>query len=167
MKPWLKLPELRLTDNQKELLLTYFLDNEHLCYEHLSTKTGIPTGLKILRDTVPNSPEMEELNQKINPAFFKAGYYLGNRGVGKHTDGMRTCAILFELQNPDHIGTTFHWGDDTEILQYDDTYMINVKHEHSVQDTDTFRIFYQIELRDENSFEFYVDQYTKGNLLTC
>lgn len=166
MKPWCKIQEMALDDSTRSKLLQYFLNNEHLCHEHMSTKSGKPTGLKILRDVVENSDEMQQLNDRINPDFFKAGYYLGNVGVGRHTDGMRTAAILFELDNPAHVGTTFHWEDHEETLQYDAPYMINVKHEHSVADTASFRIFYQIELKDENGFDFYVDQYHKGNLLT-
>lgn len=157
--------ELALDLSTKDRLLDYFYSNEHLCYEHLSTKTGSPTGLRILRDVVENSKEMNQLNNRINPEFFKAGYYLGNLGVGRHTDGMRTTAILFELSNPENIGTTFHWDNHDETLLYDAPCMINVKHEHSVQDSESFRLFYQIELKDENRFEFYVDQHHQGNLL--
>jgi len=166
IKPWHKIEELSLDSMTTERLVEYFFANENLCYEHLSTKTGNPTGLRILRDVVVNSKEMQQLNDRINPEFFKSGYYLGNLGVSRHIDGMRTAAILFELRNPENIGTTFHWHDHEEILLYDATYMINVKHEHSVQKSKSFRLFYQIELSDENSFDFYVDQHQQGNLIS-
>lgn len=167
---YVKIPELNITENQRQELIDCFYDNQNNTTTYISEK-GTDTTLTILTD-VDNPPEiLQQLIKKISPEHYFTFVFLGNNGnIFPHVDDTRQAVITFPLIVDDTPTTFIDEHDYDKVdgeLYYNDyqTVLWNTKHWHKVVHAEQFRLFFQIELAQENTYEFYVNQLESGCLL--
>lgn len=167
---YVKIPELNITPNQRQELIQCFYDNHKYASTYISEK-GTDTTLTILTD-IPDSPDViNKLIEKIAPEYYFTYVFLGNNGcISPHVDDTRQAVITFPLI-VDDTPTTFidenEYDKIDDALYYDDyqTVIWNTKHWHKVLPSEKFRLFFQIELKQDSPYDFYIRQLKAGNLL--
>jgi hypothetical protein len=76
-------------------------------------------------------------------------------GYHPHIDDTRQCIISFELQNEHNVPLKFY--DPDEEVYHNGPIMWNTTKLHGSDSSPSERIFYQIELQDNNTFEYYYE----------
>jgi uncharacterized protein with von Willebrand factor type A (vWA) domain len=100
---------------------------------------------------------------QINTDYFRIIYYYSNwEDVTRHSDQGRGSVITIPLINKSNIPTIFDAGN----LHYDGATLVDTSIEHWVENPlNEFRLFMQIELTEDITFNEYVDLYHAGKLL--
>jgi hypothetical protein len=102
-----------------------------------------------------------EIENKFN--FVHNSYFLISGGYHPHKDDSRQCIISFEVLNIHKVPLKFY--DPEEEIYHDNPIMWNTQELHGSENSPSDRIFYQVELKDDQSFQYYVNQYHENNLL--
>lgn len=167
---YVKIPELNITSEQRQQLIDCFYSNQEYASAYISKK-GTDTTLTILTD-IPDVPLIiNTLIENILPEHYFTYVFLGNNGnIFPHVDDTRQAVITFPLIVDDTPTTFIDEHDYNKVdgeLYYDDyqTVIWNTKHCHKVSSSEKFRLFFQIELKQGNPYDFYVTQLKNGNLL--
>lgn len=166
---YIKTPELNITEEERKELIQCFYDNEHNKTTYISKK-GTDTTLTILTevDTVPSI--MQKLIDKIPKKYYHTFVFLGNNGsISPHVDDTRQAVITFPLITDDTPTSFIEEKDYDSIVDelfYNDnqTVLWNTKAWHKVVAADQFRLFFQIELNPDNTYEDYEALYKEGKL---
>lgn len=169
-KMYVKVPELNISDDQCQALIKCFDDNIHNKTTYVA-QNGIDTTLTILTELDNTNEIVNYLINRISKKYYFSFVFLGNKGnITPHKDDDRQAVITFPLITND-TPTSFLQEDnhDTVIneLYYNtnEAVMWNTKIWHKVLPTDQFRLFFQIELKRDNSYEFYYNELMSGNLI--
>jgi len=106
---------------------------------------------------------LNNIANKVNKEYFQRLYYYSNsEDVARHSDKRRDTVITIPLINHKNIPTMF----DSGPLYYKGPTLVNTLINHWVENPNKeFRLFIQIELKTEYTFEEYVDLYNKGELI--
>lgn len=102
-----------------------------------------------------------EIENKFN--FVHNSYFLISSGYHPHRDDTRQCVISFEILNKHQVPLKFY--DPEEEVYHDNPIMWNTQELHGSENSPSNRIFYQVELKDNQNFKYYVNQYHENNLL--
>ena len=102
-----------------------------------------------------------EMENKFN--FFDNSYFLISSGYHPHRDDTRQCIISFEVLNKHQVPLKFY--NPEEEVYHDNPIMWNTQELHGSDDSPSDRIFYQVQLKNDQNFQYYMDQYNQNNLL--
>jgi len=119
---------------------------------------GQPIGVLLFDEKPDYLLEMESKFKYIHNS-----YYLVSSGYHPHIDDTRQCIISFELQNEYQVPLKFY--DPVEEVFHTGPIMWNTALLHGSEPSPTPRIFYQVELKDDQPFEFYLRKYLNDELL--
>jgi hypothetical protein len=145
-------------DYDKEKLLKIYEQHKDRIKTYINREGGTsPIGV-LLFDEKPDY--ILEMENKVN--YLHNSYYLISSGYHPHVDDTRQCVISFELQNEHNIPLKFY--EPEEEVYHDGPIMWNTSVWHGSDPSPTPRIFYQIELKDDKTFDFYLREYMSDNL---
>tara|TARA_A100001391_G_scaffold137070_1_gene95720 strand:- start:182 stop:649 length:468 start_codon:yes stop_codon:yes gene_type:complete len=150
--------ELDLNFDKQKLLNIY--DNYKYKIKTYTNKAGDDQPIGIL--SFDEKPQyIQFLENKFN--FLHNSYYLISSGYHPHIDDTRQCIVSFEIQNHHNIPLKFY--EPEEEVYHNGPIMWNTAVLHGSDPSPTERIFYQVELKDNNTFDYYVEQYKNNKLL--
>lgn len=165
---YIKIPSLKLKEDETQALIKCFNENQHNKYTYYS-KRGTDTSLEII-NKVDNPPTiLTRLVNSIPSGYFWDFAFLGNYGsIFPHVDDTRQAVISWPLIY-EGTPTTFINSEDTEVitdLYYEDNIpaLWNTKFWHKVNKASGFRLFFQIELHQSNNYQYYYDLYKSKKL---
>ena len=148
-------------DYDKQKLLDIYHEYKHLTKTYINRKgDDQPIGV-LLFDEKPEY--ILEMESKFN--YFHNSYYLISSGYHPHIDDTRQCIVSFELQNEHQVPLKFY--EPEEEVYHTGPIMWNTALLHGSEPSPTPRIFYQLELKDDQPFEFYLREYMDDNLFKC
>ena len=140
--------ELKL-DYDKQKLLDIFNNNKDKIYTYTNKKgDDQPISVLLFNEKPDYLKQLEGLFKKVHNS-----YYLMSSGYNPHIDDTRQCIISFELQNKHNVPLKFY--DPDEEVYHNGPIMWNTAKLHGSDSSPSERIFYQIELQDNNTFEYY------------
>lgn len=161
----IKVPELIL--NKKEinnLKKLYFLNKLQYGRTYVSDN-GVPSELTIVAD-YPKSDLIKKIENKIENKYIDASYFVSNRGIEPHTDDNRQCIFSFEISNDENIPINFHVDNLVTAEHYNgEVLMWNPQIRHSADKSITERIFFQIELQRNLTYNDYLRLYQSDKLI--
>lgn len=144
--------------DKDELLNIYYLNQE---YERVyyNKNEGKPQPITLLNPT--EKPYCKELESKFK--YVRDSYFLTSSGYSPHIDDRRQCIVSFELKNDYQVPLKFY--DPDEEVFHSTPIMWNTTKLHGSESSPSKRIFFQIELEDDKSFEYYMRKYKQNELL--
>ena len=146
-------------DFDKQKLLDIFYANEQYERIYYNKAEGKPQPITLLN---PSSKDYcKELESKFK--YVRDSYYLTSSGYSPHIDDRRQCIISFELKNDHQVPLKFY--DPEEEVYHTTPIMWNTAVRHGSENSPSKRIFFQIELEDDKSFNFYMQKHLEGKLL--
>lgn len=163
---YIHIPELIISEDQKNQLLHLYYEQKHKLGHTYVSKTGKPQELTLVGG-FDNPAFLMDIVKPIPNNYIDAWYFLSNFGVNAHIDDNRQCILSYEIQNYENIPLSF-FDNQTEIevhYKANTPILWNTQFMHGSKISLTERIFFQIEMKRNNSFEFYLNQYKNGKLI--
>lgn len=146
-------------DFSKQKLLSIYDKNKKDARIYYNQAEGKPQPITLLN---PSSKDYcKELESKFR--YVRDSYYLTSSGYSPHIDDRRQCIVSFELKNDHQVPLKFY--DPDEEVFHITPIMWNTTVLHGSEPSPTERIFFQIELEDDKSFEFYAKKHLEGELI--
>tara|TARA_B100000035_G_scaffold251131_1_gene220217 strand:- start:560 stop:1045 length:486 start_codon:yes stop_codon:yes gene_type:complete len=146
-------------DFSKQKLLNIFEKNKKDARIYYNQAEGKPQPITLLN---PSSKDYcKELESKFR--YVRDSYYLTSSGYNPHIDDRRQCIISFELKNDHQVPLKFY--DPDEEVFHTTPIMWNTTVLHGSEPSPSERIFFQIELEDDKSFDFYAQKHLEGELI--
>lgn len=164
MAQHLHIPELDMTPETKANLFGVFAASRDQEY-HYAKPGGDPIGVRLCVEYEPSSIVHWLISQV---RYVRKGYFLRNSGVQRHTDAQRKAVISFELQNFENIPTKMFdtEGNQTDTIFYGSRAILwNTSVPHEVDPSVDERVFFQLDMERDFTFEQYVEKYKEGELL--
>lgn len=185
MQPWIEID----LEYDRQKLLDIYNDSRPLLNYYRSNNgsgwgSGVQAGIALLEFDRPSTHYM--YNPEIDPKFPKPEYikqleskfsnyyqvstYIMSSGWGAHVDSFRNCVVSFEVLNPDNSPLLYYNDDGTvkhEVFHNNKPIMWDTTLLHGSEHCENERVFFQIELGRDNTFEYYKELYEKGTLITC
>jgi len=143
----------------KQKLLDIFYANEQYERTYYNNAEGKAQPITLLNP--PSKDYCKELEAKFK--YVRDSYYLTSSGYSPHIDDRRQCVISFELKNDHQVPLKFY--DPDEEVYHTSAIMWNTTLLHGSESSPSKRIFFQIELEDDKSFEFYRRKHLENELL--
>jgi len=143
----------------KSRLLDIFYTNEKYERTYYNNAEGKAQPITLLNP--PSKDYCKELEAKFK--YVRDSYYLTSSGYSPHIDDRRQCVISFELKNDHQVPLKFY--DPDEEVYHTSAIMWNTTLLHGSESSPSKRIFFQIELEDDKSFEFYRRKHLENELL--
>lgn len=160
----LDLPELQLLDGERTELLSLYETWKVHEIQYRREKSGTMQDLWLL-GAYERTPLINRLQSKVR--YVRQSYFLKNKGIEPHRDDNRTAVISFELINPENLPTRVY-DDESNlvgVIHYDNMPVLwSTQRLHDAEWTSEPRLFFQMELERENSFEYYAELYQTGDL---
>jgi len=156
MSVHMHIPAMNPTIDEQESLINYYYANE------ASLHANGFAGLNFLFvDHLPTC--LIDIVNKVNPAYFQRIYYYSNQDdVSRHADARRGTVITIPLMNNANIPISFDSGN----VYYSGSVLINTTVEHWVDNPDNvFRLFIQVELNEDHTFDEYIQLCIKNDLV--
>tara|TARA_B110000908_G_scaffold137770_1_gene163560 strand:+ start:4376 stop:4852 length:477 start_codon:yes stop_codon:yes gene_type:complete len=150
------IPAINPTIDEQATLINYYYANEASL--HANTVAGLNF---LLIDQLPSC--LIDIVNKVNPEYFERIYYYSNRGnVARHADKRRGTVITIPLINKSNIPTSFDSGN----VYYHESVLVNTTVEHWADNPDEeFRLFIQVELNEDHTFDEYIQLHIKNDLV--
>ena len=146
-------------DFSKQKLFNIFDKNKKDARIYYNQAEGKPQPITLLN---PSSKDYcKELESKFR--YVRDSYYLTSSGYNAHIDDRRQCIISFELKNDHQVPLKFY--DPDEEVFHTTPIMWNTTVLHGSEPSPSERIFFQIELEDDKSFDFYAQKHLEGELI--
>lgn len=146
-------------DFSKQKLLSIYDKNKKDARIYYNQAEGKPQPITLLN---PSSKDYcKELESKFR--YVRDSYYLTSSGYNPHIDDRRQCIISFELKNNHQVPLKFY--DPDEEVFHTTPIMWNTTVLHGSEPSPSKRIFFQIELEDDKSFDFYAQKHLEGKLI--
>lgn len=143
----------------KDKLLDIFNLNKKDARIYYNQNDGKPQPITLLN---PKEKDYcKELERKFK--YVRDSYYLTSSGYAPHVDDRRQCIISFELKNDHQVPLKFY--DPDEEVFHTTPIMWNTTALHGSESSPSERIFFQIELEDDKTFDFYFRKYIENELL--
>lgn len=138
-------------DYDKQKLLDIFNNNKDKIHTYVNKQgNDQPIGILLFNEKPDYLKQLEGLFKRVHNSYF-----LMSSGYHPHIDDTRQCIISFELQNEHNVPLKFY--DPDEEVYHNGPIMWNTKKLHGSDSSPSERIFYQIELQDNNTFEYYYE----------
>lgn len=154
-----RLPEWDLTPDQINALITYYNERQHKLKQYI-TKSGRAQELWLLYIN-KRIPVMQDMLNSL--PFDRNCYFISNTGIDRHVDDGRSCTISWCIQG-EHAGPTLFWDSDTTDVIADECHytpggavLLNTTRWHSSPFQTDLRVFFQIELAQNISYENHRD----------
>jgi hypothetical protein len=138
-------------DYDKQKLLDIFNNNKDKIHTYVNKQgNDQPIGILLFNEKPDYLKQLEGLFKRVHNSYF-----LMSSGYHPHIDDTRQCIISFELQNEHNVPLKFY--DPDEEVYHNGPIMWNTTKLHGSDSSPSERIFYQIELQDNNTFEYYYE----------
>lgn len=96
--------------------------------------------------------------------YLHNSYYLISSGYHPHIDDTRQCILSFEIYNEHNVPLKFY--EPEEEVYHHSPILWNTAVLHGSDPSPTPRVFYQVEMKDDQPFEFYLKKYMEDKLFT-
>jgi hypothetical protein len=138
-------------DYDKQKLLDIFNNNKDTIHTYTNKRgDDQPIGILLFDKKPDYLKHLESLFNRVHNSYF-----LRSSGYHPHIDDTRQCVISFEVQNDHNVPLKFY--DPDEEVYHNGPIMWNTAKLHGSESSPSERIFYQIELEDSNTFEYYYE----------
>lgn len=160
-----RVPEMDMPEDLIHALEKYYRLHEDKVIRYIN-ENGNNSGLGILPMHHDEVDGLLEYTGKIFPEYFFEFYLIVNSGLDKHVDDNRQSVLTVEILNPEHVGTRFYDDDGSFELKYKqgEAHMISTQQYHSVDESAKERVFFQMELDRNYSFDDIKYVYRNGGI---